>query len=120
MNRLLIILPVLLLFSGCASAPAPKVEQIPIPVPFCPAPPDYLSKMPKQGGTDTLTPESLPGDVAKQWDYEVEYLRALAEIQAAIIEAYKKNSVDLQGLQKDINRIIEETNKKLEEVRPPS
>lgn len=118
--KLLIILPLLFVLGGCVTTMPPRVEQIPVPVPFCPAPPDYLSKLPKEAGIDTLTKESPAGDVAKQWDYEVEYLRGLAEIQAAIIEAYRKNNTDLQALQKDINRLIEETNKKLQETHTPS
>lgn len=119
--KILIVLPLLLLLSGCFATNPPKgVEQIPVPVPFCPAPPDYMSKLPKEGGLGAITKDSVPGDVAKQWDYEVEYLRGLVDVQAAIIEAYRKNNADLELLQKDINRLIEETNKKLLETHAPS
>lgn len=120
MKRLLILLPILLFAAGCATTSVPKVEQIPVPVPFCPAPPDYLSKLPKDGGIDAITEKTAPGDVAKLWHYEVEYLRGLADVQAAIIEAYKKNNADLQLLEKDINRLIDETNKKLKETQVPT
>lgn len=120
MKRFLIVLPVVFFLAGCPATMPPKVEQIPVPVPFCPAPPDYLSKLPKQGGIDTLAKDSPPGEVAKQYHYELEYLRGLTDIQAAIIEAYKKNNTDLQLLEKDIERLIEETNKRLKDTQPPS
>ena len=61
MKRLLIV-PFILLLASCATeAPLPpKIEQIPVPVPFCPAPPDYADKLPKEGGLDYITPKTPP------------------------------------------------------------
>ncbi|TFG96535.1 hypothetical protein E4H12_10815 [Candidatus Thorarchaeota archaeon] len=120
MKHTLTVLAVIFFLGGCATTMPPNIEQIPVPVPFCPAPPEYMSKLPKEGGIDLLTDKSLPGNVAKEWHYEVEYLRGLVDIQAAIIEAYRKNNTDLEHLETDIKHLIEETNKKLRETQAPS
>jgi len=114
---------IVFLLVGCqttASIPAPIVEQIPVPVPFCPAPPEYLNSLPKEGGLNYITADSPPGEVAKHWHYEVEYLRGLTDVQKAILEAYKANDGNLEELEADIQRIIQETNAKLRETQPPT
>jgi hypothetical protein len=122
MKRFHFFLLISLFLVGCQTTvpSAPIVEQVPVPVPFCPAPPDYMNSLQKQGGLDYITADSPPGEVAKHWHYEVEYLRGLNEIQHSILEAYRQNGGNLEQLEADIQRIINETNTNLRETRPPA
>lgn len=115
--KIIISLLTIFVLSGCNIMPkkiAPVIVETPIP--FCPAPPEFVLE--RENGISFVTKTTPPGEVAKAWRYEVEYQRAINEIQDMILEAYRKNAVDLDALKADINQMITTTNASLNKGEP--
>lgn len=102
-----ILAPILLSFAltACVSTPVKPVEHfVQVPIPFCPATDDI--SVPKTGGLEYITSTTPPGDVAKQYQYEIEYWKGLVDLYKKKLAFYAQNGKQIDQIKTELQQLI--------------